>query len=105
MFFEVTAAHAPRLDELMAKYADLPMDLADASLVLLAEHLGHRRILSMDVRDFRAYRWQQHAPFDNLLHLSKPPRQSVGGARLAGCNIPGLSPRCLRSLASTLGCL
>ena len=56
----------------MAKYADLPMDLADASLVLLAEHLGHGRILSTDARDFRTYRWKQHAPFENLLHLSDP---------------------------------
>lgn len=30
---------------LMRQYAALPMDLADASLVLLAEHLGHGRIL------------------------------------------------------------
>jgi uncharacterized protein len=68
--FEVTTAHAARLDELMAKYADLPMDFADASLVLLAEHLGHGRILSTDVRDFRTYRWKQHAPFENLLLTS-----------------------------------
>ncbi len=32
----------------MEKYADLPMDLADASLVILAEHLGHGRIFSVD---------------------------------------------------------
>jgi uncharacterized protein len=54
----------------MAKYADLPIDFADASLVLLAEHLGHSRILSTDVRDFRAYRWKQQAPFENLLLTS-----------------------------------
>ena len=54
----------------MAKYADLPIDFADASLVLLAEHLGHGRILSTDVRDFRADRWKQHAPFENLLLTS-----------------------------------
>jgi predicted nucleic acid-binding protein len=43
------------------------MDLADASLVLLAEHLGHGRILSTDERDFRSYRWKQRRPFHNLL--------------------------------------
>ena len=32
----------------MIEYADLPMDLADASLVLLAEELGHGRIVSTD---------------------------------------------------------
>jgi len=51
----------------MDKYADLPMDLADASLVILAEHLTHGRILSTDQRDCRAYRWKQHQPFQNLL--------------------------------------
>ena len=56
-----------RLAPLMRKYVDLPMDLADASLVLLAEHLGHGRILSTDERDFRAYRWKQRKPFHNLL--------------------------------------
>jgi predicted nucleic acid-binding protein len=65
--FELNAGHAPRVAELMRKYADLPMDLADASLVILAEHLGHGRILSTDERDFHAYRWKNHEPFENLL--------------------------------------
>ena len=65
--FDLERSHVPRLTELMAEYADLPMDLADASLVLLAEHLGHGRILSTDPRDFHAYRWKQRHPFENLL--------------------------------------
>jgi predicted nucleic acid-binding protein len=65
--FELNPSALPRLSELTLKYADLPMDLADASLVLLAEHLGHGRILSTDQRDFRTYRWKQHEPFENLL--------------------------------------
>lgn len=52
---------------LIRRYADLPMDLADASLVILAEHLGHGRILSTDMRDFDAYRWKSQKPFENLL--------------------------------------
>lgn len=60
-------AAATRMAALMRRYADLPMDLADASLVVLAEHLGHGRILSTDMRDFGAYRWKNHAPFHNLL--------------------------------------
>lgn len=43
------------------------MDLADASLVLLAEHLGHGRVLSTDRRDFETYRWKHHEPFGNVL--------------------------------------
>ena len=65
--FEIEAAHVRRLQTLLQRYADLPMDLADASLVLLAEHLGHGRILSTDRRDFRAYRWKDRQPFENLL--------------------------------------
>lgn len=60
-------SHLFRATELIKKYRDLPMDLADASLVILAEELGHGRILSTDQRDFNAYRWKNHKPFENLL--------------------------------------
>ncbi len=43
------------------------MDLADASLVLLAEHLDDGRILSTDARDFKTYRFKNHKPFKNVL--------------------------------------
>jgi len=51
----------------LQRYASLPMDLADASLVLLAEHLGRGRILTTDLRDFESYRWKSRKPFHNLL--------------------------------------
>ncbi len=44
-----------RMRELMAKYKDTPMDLADASLVAAAEVLGVRRIFTVD-SDFVVYR-------------------------------------------------
>jgi predicted nucleic acid-binding protein len=69
--FQLERSVIPKVAALMRQYADLPMDLADASLVLLAEHLGHGRILSTDQRDFRTYRWKQHEPFRNLL-LEEP---------------------------------
>lgn len=59
-----------RIPQLMRKYAALPMDLADASLVLLAEHLGHGQILSTDRREFGAYRWKNRKPFKNLLETA-----------------------------------
>lgn len=65
--FDLRREHAPRAAELIEAYADLPMDLADASLVILAEDLGHGRILSTDRRDFGTYRWKQRRPFENLL--------------------------------------
>ncbi len=67
--FQLETAHLSRVVELMEKYRGLPMDLADASLVLLAEELGSGRILSTDTRDFGAYRWKQRKPFQNLLKL------------------------------------
>ena len=65
--FELQSRHTPRIAELMEKYGDLPMDLADASLVILAEELGSGRILSTDQRNFGAYRWKHRKPFKNLL--------------------------------------
>lgn len=67
--FPLSPEHLARIHELMCKYRDLPMDLADASLVLLAEHLGSGRILSTDTRDFKTYRWKERKPFKNLLVL------------------------------------
>ena len=66
-FFTLLPEHLPRVVELMRKYRNLPMDLADASLVILAEHLGSGRILSTDARDFGAYRWKDRRPFQNLM--------------------------------------
>lgn len=54
--FNIERHHVARIIELMKQYADLPMDFADASLVVLAEHLGHGRILTCDRRDFSTYR-------------------------------------------------
>jgi len=45
----------PRLVELTGKYADLPMDFADATLVITAEKTGIREIISLD-KDFDIYR-------------------------------------------------
>lgn len=46
----------PRIRELMEKYADLPMDLADAALVRVAERDGLRTVFTIDRRDFTVYR-------------------------------------------------
>jgi uncharacterized protein len=45
-----------RMRELMRKYRDLPMDLADAALVRVAERERLRRIFTLDRRDFQIYR-------------------------------------------------
>ena len=48
---------------LMDKYADRPMDLADATLVALAEHRGERRIFTLDA-DFTIYRMHGRTRFE-----------------------------------------
>jgi predicted nucleic acid-binding protein len=49
-------ADAPRMRELMEKYHDLPMDLADAALVRIAEREGLTQIFTLDRRHFSIYR-------------------------------------------------
>ena len=44
-----------RIREVMKAYQDLPCDLADASLVVASETLGHRQIFTFD-HHFYAYR-------------------------------------------------
>lgn len=46
----------PRTRQLMRQYRDLPMDLADAALVRVAEREKLRRIFTVDRRDFEVYR-------------------------------------------------
>ncbi len=56
-----------RAFELMIQYADRPMDLADASLVVLAEALTLRKVFTIDRGDFTTYRIKQghrHVPFE-----------------------------------------
>lgn len=67
VLFDPASADLTAMIRKMHQYQDLPMDLADASLVLLAEHLGHGRIVSTDQRDFQTYRWKNQHPFRNLL--------------------------------------
>jgi len=52
-----------RTQALMAKYADRPMDLADASLVSVAEELGLKRVFTLDA-DFQVYRFKGRGKFE-----------------------------------------
>jgi len=55
-FLPLDITDVPRMRELMSKYADRPMDLADASLVRVAEREGIRKIFTVDRKDFSVYR-------------------------------------------------
>ena len=48
--------HRTRMRHLMRKYRDLPMDLADAALVAVAERERISRIFTLDRKDFEIYR-------------------------------------------------
>jgi predicted nucleic acid-binding protein len=52
-----------RMAALMARYRDLPMDLADASLVAVAEERGLTRVFTLDAH-FNVYRAGKGKPFE-----------------------------------------
>lgn len=60
---ELSPAVIERAAALMVKYADRPMDLADATLVALAEERGDRRIFTLDA-DFQVYRMHGRTRFE-----------------------------------------
>jgi predicted nucleic acid-binding protein len=60
---DLSLSDADRACDLMERYADAPMDFADASLVVTAENTGITRILTFD-RHFYAYRINGKTHFD-----------------------------------------
>jgi predicted nucleic acid-binding protein len=62
-----TQAAAQRLRALVKKYADLPMDFADACLVHMSEQIKDCRIVTIDRADFTVYRRHGREPIPLLL--------------------------------------
>jgi predicted nucleic acid-binding protein len=52
-----------RAQAIMRKYADVGLDYADATLVVLAEDAGTGHVLTLDRRDFSALRWRGNRAF------------------------------------------
>lgn len=65
--YDLNKDQSIKVIELMKKYQDLDTDLADISLVLLAEQLETGEILTVDRNDFEALRWKQTRRFKQLL--------------------------------------
>lgn len=65
-FLPLDENDAPRMRALMARYRDLPMDLADAALVRVAEREGLERIFTVDRTDFSVYRMKGGGSFTLL---------------------------------------
>ncbi len=59
----IADADLPALEALMVRYADRPMDFADATLVHVAHREGIRTILTIDRADFETYRIGRNAKF------------------------------------------
>ncbi len=71
---ELPPSAASALADRMGKYADLPMDLTDASLIWLAENLGVLDVLTLDRRDFGIYRTERGKALRNMLDTAAAAR-------------------------------
>ena len=78
---DVPASALAGLADRIDKYADLPMDYADASLIWLAESLGLLDVLTIDRNDFGIYRTARGQALRNVLFEPVPP---VPARRWAG---------------------
>jgi predicted nucleic acid-binding protein len=56
-----------RATQLMRKYADVPMDFTDATLVLLAQELAVPEVLTLDRRGFNTFRFGGQKRFQLVL--------------------------------------
>ncbi len=63
IIYEIEESDYDRLFELMERYRDRPMDLADATLVIAAEKTRYHQILTLD-SDFLFYRINNQNSFE-----------------------------------------
>jgi len=63
--FELQNSDASRIIELCTKFQDVPMDLADASLILVSERKKISKVISID-SDFYIYRDIRNKYLDNI---------------------------------------
>jgi predicted nucleic acid-binding protein len=64
--FDLTGDHLSRIIELQKKYSSLPMDFADATLIIVAEILDINKVFSLD-KDFSIYRILGKKHLENLM--------------------------------------
>lgn len=58
--------HLERIIELSKKYSDVPMDLADSSLIVISEMTGITEIITID-SDYYIYRTKSKSKLNNLI--------------------------------------
>ena len=71
-FIDLTREESKLMAELMRRYQDLPMDLADASLVAVADLRGWRKVLTLDSH-FYAYRLHDGSALEVILPTKEMP--------------------------------
>lgn len=67
LLLHLDGAGVTRAFELMARFANMSMDFADASLICMAERHGTRQVFTLDFNDFSAYRVKKgfrYMPFE-----------------------------------------
>lgn len=64
---EINGKDIERIIQLSQKYSNIPMDLADASLIVLSEKLDVKRIITID-SDYYIYRTIQKEMIENIFH-------------------------------------
>ncbi len=64
--FEISVNKIKRIIEITIKYKDIPMDLADASLIIVSEETGIKEILTID-NDYYIYRTIKKEMIKNVL--------------------------------------
>jgi uncharacterized protein len=65
---ELNGADIPSIKAMIHKYANVPMDLADATLIRLADRLQINHIVTLD-HDFEIYRMANGKAMRNLLEI------------------------------------
>lgn len=65
----IESEHLERIIELSKKYSDVPMDLADSSLVVISEMTGITDIITID-SDYYIYRTKSKNKLNNIIEKS-----------------------------------
>ena len=67
---DIETEEIDKIIKLSEKYSDIPMDLADATLIIISERLGLKEIITID-SDYYIYRTTEREMLINIFNLKK----------------------------------
>jgi len=67
---DIETEEIDKIIELSKKYSDIPMDLADATLIIISERSGIKEIITID-SDYYIYRTTEREMLINIFNLKK----------------------------------